>query len=156
MDRMKTFLKYALWVIGFFIFSNFLIEVGLNSAYKTIARKDETEQVYIYQAEATLVNGRIRGIITNSKPEELNGKYVKIEFYSKRDVLLGNKYVEIQNLEQNQTKSFELYFKLKDVSYYKVSIVNEKGAGEEIELIPQDLTRPEIIVATIVTLLIFW
>ena len=34
MKRMGTFLKYTLWVIAFFIFSNFLIEVGLNSNYK--------------------------------------------------------------------------------------------------------------------------
>lgn len=64
---MGTFLKYVLWLIAFFIFSNFLIEVGLNSNYKKIERRDEFSGVSIYQAEATKVNGRIRGFISNSR-----------------------------------------------------------------------------------------
>ncbi len=39
MDRMKTFLKYALWLILFMIFSEILINVGLNSTYKKIESK---------------------------------------------------------------------------------------------------------------------
>lgn len=156
MDRMKTLLKYALWVIGFFILSDFLINVGLESTYKDIERKDEISQVSIYQADATKVNGRIRGIIKNSQPENLNGKYIKIDFYSKRDVYLGKKYVEVNELEENGTLNFEVLFKLQDVEYYRVSITDEKEDGGEIEIIPKELTRPEIIVATALAFLIFW
>lgn len=67
MKRMGTFLKYALWIIAFWILSNFLIEVGLNSNYKKIERRDELSKVSIYQAEATKVNGRIRGFISDSR-----------------------------------------------------------------------------------------
>ena len=49
MDRVKTLFKYALWLVLFIIFSNFLINVGLNSTYKSIERKDNVEQVNIYQ-----------------------------------------------------------------------------------------------------------
>ena len=45
MDRIKTFLKYALWVIAFAIFSEFIINVGLNSSYKKIERK-EGKQIF--------------------------------------------------------------------------------------------------------------
>lgn len=152
---MKTFLKYALWVIGFFILSEFLINVGLNSTYKDIERRDANSQVSIYQAQATLVNGRIKGIVTNSEPEELNGKYICIDFYSKRDVFLGKKYIQVENLGENESKPFEAYFKLKDVASYEVSIVDNKEEGE-IELIPKDLSKPEVVVATIFTLLMFW
>lgn len=155
MDRMKTFLKYALWVIGFFILSEFLINVGLNSTYKDIERRDANSQVSIYQAQATLVNGRIKGIVTNSEPEELNGKYICINFYSRRDVFLGRKYIQVENLEENESKPFEAYFKLKDVSSYEVSIVDNKEEGE-IELIPNDLTRSQVVIATIFTILMFW
>ena len=155
MDRMKTFLKYALWVIGFFILSEFLINVGLNSTYKDIERRDANSQVSIYQAQATLVNGRIKGIVTNSEPEQLNGKYICIDFYSKRDVFLGKKYIQVENLGENESKPFEAYFKLKDVASYEVSIVDNKEDGE-IELIPTDLSKPEVVVATIFTLLMFW
>lgn len=67
MKRMGTFLKYALWIIAFWILSNFLIEVGLNSNYKKIERRDDLSLVSIYQAEATKVNGRIRGFISDSR-----------------------------------------------------------------------------------------
>ena len=154
MDRVKTLLKYAVWVLAFIILSEFLINVGLNSTYRKINRKDNIEQVNIYQAEATLVNGRIRGTITNSEPEELNGKYVRIDFYSKRDIFLGRRYIEVKDLEQNGTMSFEVFFKLKEVGSYEVVIADKKEPADEIEWVPKDWTKPEIIAATIVTLLI--
>ena len=154
MDRVKTLLKYAVWVLAFIILSEFLINVGLNSTYRKINRKDNIEQVNIYQAEATLVNGRIRGTITNSEPEELNGKYVRIDFYSKRDVFLGRRYIEVKDLAQNGTMSFEVFFKLQEVGSYEVVIADKKEPADEIEWVPKDWTKPEIIAATIVTLLI--
>ena len=155
MERLKTFLIYALLVIGFFILSEFLINVGLNSTYKPIERKDEISQITIYQAEATLVNGRIRGVVTNSQPDELNNKFIKIDFYSERDVFLGKKYVALEDIQPNETKSFEVFFKLEDVEYYSMSIVDAREEGE-IELIPEEFTKPEIILLTIFTMLILW
>lgn len=154
MERLKTFLIYALLIIGFFILSDFLINVALNSMYEQIERKDNISQIETYQAEATMVNGRIRGVVTNSQPEDLSNKYIKVDFYSKRDVFLGKKYIELGQLEQNDTKSFEVLFKLEDVEYYNLSIVNEKEEGE-IELIPKEFTKPEIILLTVVTMLMF-
>ena len=154
MDRVKTLLKYAVWVLAFIVLSEFLINVGLNSTYRKINRKDNIEQVNIYQAEATLVNGRIRGTITNSEPEELNGKYVRIDFYSKRDVFLGRRYIEVKDLAQNGTMSFEVFFKLQEVGSYEVVIADKKEPADEIEWVPKDWTKGEIIAATIITLLI--
>lgn len=150
MDRIKTFLKYALWVIAFAIFSEFIINVGLNSSYKKIERKDETPQVQIYQAEATLVNGRINGTIDTSST---NQQYVKIDLFSKRGTFLGKKYIQLQKAQSKQ--DFNIYFELHDVESYQISLVDEKEEGE-LELIPKELTKPEIVLATIVTMLIFW
>ena len=150
MDRIKIFLKYALWVIAFAIFSEFIINVGLNSSYKKIERKDEIPQVQIYQAEATLVNGRINGTIDTSST---NKQYVKIDLFSKRGTFLGKKYIQLQKAQSKQ--DFNIYFELHDVESYQISLVDEKEEGE-LELIPKELTKPEIILATIVTMLIFW
>lgn len=87
--------------------------------------------------------------------QELKGKYLKFDFYSKRDVFLGKKYIEINEIESNGKQSIEMFFKLHDVSYYKVSVADKKGEGE-IEILPKDLTKPEIILATAITFLIFW
>lgn len=151
MDRMKTFLKYIIWFVLFFFFSNFIISVGLNSSYRDINRKDNIEQVQITQAQATLVNGRIKGTIK----DYLTGKYVKIDFYSKRNVLVGKKYIDITTTQNNTMQDFSIYFELKDVTSYEVSIVDHKEEGE-IELIPKEMTKPEVIVLTALTLLIFW
>ena len=153
MDRMKTFLKYIIWFVLFFFFSNFIINVGLNSSYKNIERRDSIEQVQIKQAQATLVNGRIKGTIKDK--DYLTGKYLKIDLYSKRNVLVGKKYIDITTTQNNTTQDFSMYFELKDVTSYEVSIVDHKEEGE-IELIPKEMTKPEIIVLTAMTLLIFW
>ena len=157
MDKMKKYLKYILWLIGFFILSDFLINVGLNSNYKGMKRRDEISQISIYQAEATAMNGRIRGIIRNSQSEDLSGKYIKFEFYSKRNVYLGKKYIQIEQFNENGMQPFELFFKLQNVSDYNVSITDEKEEGElEIEILPKDMTKQEIIAATVITWLMFW
>ena len=147
---------YASWVILFFIFSNFLINVGLNATYKPIERRDNVSQVNIYQAEATLVDGRIRGLITNSETEDLSGKYLEVDFYSERDVYLGRKIININQLQANETQNFEILFKLEDVEYYSVSIVDERPEGEEIEILPEGWTTTDVVVATVITMLIFW
>lgn len=157
MDRMKTFSIYALCVILFFIFSNLMIDIGLNSMYKDMQIKNSVEQVDIEQSQSTLVNGRIKGTIKNSGVEDLNGKFIKIDIYSEREVFLGSKYYEIQNLEKDQTQPFELYFKAQYAKYYDVSIVNEKEEGElfdNIEFLAKDLNKSEILMATLITLIL--
>ena len=156
MDRVKTLFMYASWVILFFILSNFLINVGLNATYKPIERRDNVSQVNIYQAEATLVDGRIRGLITNSETDDLSGKYLEVDFYSERDVYLGRKIIDINQLQANETQNFEILFKLEDVEYYSVSIVDERPEGEEIEILPDGWTTTDVVVATVITMLIFW
>ena len=157
MKRVKTLLMYALWVILFFILSDFLINVGLNAAYKPIERKDNIAQVNIYQAEATLVNGRIRGVVTNSQPDELNNKFIKIDFYSERDNLVGRKYIAVNNLPVGESEVFEFFFESHEVKSYEVKIVDAIEDGdEEIGIVPEEWTKPEIILGTIMVLLIFW
>ena len=156
MDKIKKYVMYFVLVIAFFILSDFLIYVGLNSSYRDIQRQDSVEEVSIYQAEATKVNGRIRGLVQNPNGEDLNGKYVEVDLYSKRDVFLGRKYIQINDLQQGDTQSFELLFKIEDVASYNVNIVDEKQEGEEIDLLPNDLTTSQIVVATVLTVLIFW
>lgn len=156
MDKLKKYASYFVLLIVFFIFSNFLIYVGLNSNYRDINRQDNIGEVYVYQAQATKVNGRIRGLIENPNGEDLNGKYVEVDLYSKIDIFLGRKYIQINDLQQGDTQSFELFFKVQDVASYNVSIVDEKQEGEEIDLLPNDLTTSQIVVATVLTFLIFW
>lgn len=155
MDRLKTFLIYALLIVLFFIFSEFLINVSLQASYNDITRRDNIEQVQIQEAQSTLVNGKIKGTIKNSEQDYLTGKYVKIDLYSKRDNLLGTKYIEINTTETQNTQDFSVYFELTDVESYNISIVDQKEEGE-LDLIPEELTKPEIWLLTAMTVLILW
>ena len=152
MDRLKTFLIYLIIFVAFFFFSNFLIFVGLNTNYESISSRGEIpSQVNINQAEATLVNGRIRGTITNNGEENLNGKYMRVDLYSPRDVLLGTKYLELNELEQGAQDEFELYFKAKDVEYYKISFADtaEKVHKDLDVFIGKDISKAEIFLGVV-------
>ena len=157
MDAFSTNKKIVIWIlilVGVFIFSDFLISVGLNSTYKDIQREDNNAAIVVYQADATYVNGRMRVLIKET--EELQGKYVKVELYSKRDVSVGKSYIEIQNSQKDGVQPFELLFKAQDVAYYKMEVVNEKEPGDELEILSKEMTKPEIILATAMMFLIFW
>ena len=158
MDRMKTFLKYVIWIVLFFFFSNFVISVGLNSSYKKMsARSDSSiqKEVEITEAESTLVNGKIKGKIKHDGEKDIEGKYLRMDFLSKRDNIVGTKYIPITVNKENPIQDFNTYFELQDVTSYKTSIVDHKEVGE-IKFIPDEMRKPEIIVLTILTLLIFW
>lgn len=149
--------KIIAWIailIGIFILSDFLIYVGINSTYKEIERQDKNSQIAVYQADATYVNGRIRGVIKDIG--EVQGKYLKIELYTKRHVLVGKSYIEIKDIENFETQPFELLFKANDVAYYKIDTVKEKEPGTELEILPKELTRGEVLLATALTFLILW
>ena len=157
MEPFSTLQKMAIWIailVGVFLLSDFLINVGMNSTYKNMERKDDNANIVVYQADATYVNGRIRGLIKGNEKEK--GNYLKIELYSKRNVMVGKRYIEIKDLKQEETQAFELLFRAKDATSYKAEIVKDKEPGDELEIIPRDLTQPEIVLATIFTLLIFW
>ena len=152
MSRLKTFLKYVIWIVVFAVLSELLINESLKSSYADITRKDTTAQVEITQAQATLVNGKIKGTIKDDRKDSLTGKYVEIKLYSSRDNEVGKRYIQIQTTDVNQTQDFNFYFEKNDVKSYKISIVNEKEEGE-LEIFPKEMSRAEIFVATLFTMM---
>ena len=157
MDSLKKFALYAILIIAFYFFSNILIFVGLNANYDKISSQGSTpSQVEVEQAEATLVNGRISGKIKNDGEEDLNGKYMKVDLFSSRNVLLGTKYLAIENLAKGATDNFQLYFKAQDVDHYGISFVDKLeniDSNLNLPFIDRPLTTPELI-GLLITLMI--
>ncbi len=149
---LKKFLMYTIMVVIFFVFSSFLINVGINSTYKKIDGKNNIEQLDIITAEATLVNGRISGKLNTEMTRDLYQKYIKIDLYSPRDVLLGTKYIEMKDVAINNN-SFETYFKLQDAKRYEISLVDEKQDAKNEELFDIHLTRFEILMGVVIVLM---
>ena len=134
MDTLKKFFKYIIWIVLFYFFSNILIFVGLNSNYNKIQSSENIpSQVQIEQSEATLVNGRIKGKITNDGEEDINGKYMKVDLYSPRNTLLGNDYLEIKDLNKGDTDDFELFFRAQDVDHYDISFVDKPEENKSLK-----------------------
>lgn len=148
MSTMKTFAKYAIWLILFWILSDILIYFGINSTYKDIERRNEiSSQISVNAAEATTVNGRIIGTVTNSEDNDISDKYLKIDLYAESGNLLGTNFLSIGNMGTIETKNFETYFKIQNVKSYDITIVDEK-ITEEVEndnFITEDLTNLGII-----------
>lgn len=155
MDRMKTFFKYAIWIILFFIFSEIMINLNIETTYQNIGKKNDLEQVNIYQAQATKINGRIKGTINNNSQNKIKNNYLKIDLYSERDNLLGSKYIDVSNIREDETREFEVYFKVQDVDYYDVKFIDQKEEGELPEMLT-DLTREQVILGTLLAFFIFW
>ena len=121
MSRIKTFCKYILLLVGFYILSNILIFFGINTSYNNLSIKDSIpEQVHITDASATLVNGRVKGYLSNI--DYISDIYLQFNFYNDTDSLAGTKYIKISELKD---KEFNFYFKLHYIDSYSVTIVSE-------------------------------
>ncbi len=152
MKRMKTFLIYLLIFVGFFVLSDVLINVSLNTSYHTITRKDNLEQVVINQAEATQVNLRIKGTVTNLVENPITLKYMRVDFYSERDNLVGSRYIDVSNLKENESMDVEINLRLDDIDSYSISFTNDKST-EEVDWLPADLSGKQILIISAFTLL---
>lgn len=129
MNRIKTFCKYILLLVGFYILSNILIFFGINTSYNNLNIKGTIpEQIHISDASATLVNGRVKGYLSNT--DYISDNYLKFNFYTDTDSLAGTKYIKISELKNNE---FSFYFKLHYIDSYSIEIVNEAQDIDEFE-----------------------
>lgn len=136
MKRLKTFRNYIIFLIAFYIFSSVCIYVGFNATYKDIYFTGNVpDEVLVELAQATKVNGRIYGKVTSTENNNLNGKYIKIQIYSKKGQILGEKYLEITGTQINEPKKFKATFTADDVKYYNIEIVdNTEETQEQINI----------------------
>ncbi len=127
MATLKKFLMYGSWILLFFIFSQIMIFIAINTTYKY--KKVESYSTLITQAEvkATSVNGFAKCKVKSGA----QNKYIKIDCYSKNDVLMGTKYIKI---ETNEEQEFEVRFNYSKVDNAKVNIVDQ---------IPQDIEEDQ-------------
>ena len=154
MSTLKTFAKYAIWLILFWVLSDILIYYGINSTYKASNKGENPKQVTINSAEATKVNGRIIGKISNDDENDLSGKFLKIDLYAENGNLLATEYEEIGNLRTNEVKDFETYFKMQDVKSYEITVVDQKEESSEGVFMTEDMTQ--IGVLALLTYMIFF
>lgn len=126
MDRMKTFFKYFLAFVVVYLIVDLGTYFLLKSTY--ISRDYEinidSPKVEVIEAKTTVENGYVKGKITNNTENIVTGSALKLDYYTKRGVLVGTKYVKVDNLLQGEEKEFESRFNYDNVNSVKISLVD--------------------------------
>jgi len=82
--------------------------------------------VRVNEAKATSMNGYIKGEIKNNSEEEINGRYVKFEFFTKNGTSAGTEYLEINSLKSLETKTYEVKFRYNNVYKFIITSTDVK------------------------------
>jgi len=133
---MKTFFKYALLVVGFFILSLILENGYLNKMYVPMEGIIEGEMqmasgdsasltVETLEAKASNVSGTLKIKVTNTSGKFLEKCYAMIELINSQKQVASMKCVSLENFEVNESRIFTIKFKANNIESYRVSIVEE-------------------------------
>lgn len=154
MARVKTFFIYFLLIVAFFIFSQIMIYIAINTTlqYKNIVLK--TTLPMEVEVQATSINGFAKGKVINNTESKIQNKYIKIECYSKYDTLMGTKYIEIDKIGAKEEKEFEVHFNFNKVDKAIIDIVDEKEVEEQNIKEEEKISDPERGLATMLAALI--
>ena len=157
MDKMKKFLIYLLVVVVVYFFVDFASFAYIKTTYKDLDKYQveiNNPKIEITESKATYINGYINGTLKNTSQEKIDNKYVKFEFYSSNNILLGKKYIKLENLGINQENKFEVRFNIENVNNYKVKLAEEGEiiTDEELKLDPE--TKGLILIGTLIFLYI--
>ena len=133
MKRMKTFLIYALILIGFFAVS-VLLENGLvMSMYKDIVGNfhgefedsDTPFGIENMSANASSVNGNLKFDLINNTGKYIDQGYIKVDLYNTQMQRAATKYIPISGMQENASKTYNVKFKANNIKGYNISVVKE-------------------------------
>ena len=129
MDRMKTFFIYFLLFVGLFLVSNMLENGLIYDMYEKINGEINNNygiEVINNDSRATNVNGFMNLSVINGVNSSLENRYLKLDLYNKQDLLALSEYIDLNGLNQNEKKDFNLKFNANNIERYEASVVNEK------------------------------
>lgn len=135
MKRMKTFGMYLLWFVLLYMFVTVSAYGYIEASYKGIDGiiiKDDKMLITIDEAEATIVNGQIKGQIKNISQEDIGTKYIKIDLISKKGTLILTKYIQVDELKAGEQKEFNLMFRAENIVKYQAQITDKAELKEGI------------------------
>ena len=114
MKRMKTFCKYVLWIIAFFIFSTIGSDLLIQKSYKPVSNENihiekssDGFEITVERADSNKRQGYFIGTVKNTSKKVIDKKYVKVDsFYKGR--LMQEKYLAFENLQPGEERKFKL------------------------------------------------
>ena len=158
MPTHKKFFIYFLLVVAFFIFSQLIIHFAINTTYGYKSVEIRSEIPMNAEVQATSVNGFAKVKINNTADNSIENKYIKINCYSKNNVLMGTKYIKIDKIEAKDEKEFEVRFNFNKVEKAVIDLVEPQALTDEPvkqELLMSDPKMGFVALVAAVTLLYF-
>lgn len=138
MKRMQTFLTYALIIIGFYFFSNFLIDFGISSSYRDVEQDNiKMEQsnngfeIEVDKANSNRRQAYFTGTVKNNSDKVIEKQYVKVDSYFKGK-LMQEKYLAFENMQPGEERKFKLLYSLGQIDEFRVSYVDEIPSNRTI------------------------
>lgn len=133
MKRMKTFLIYALILIGFFALSMVLENGFLMAMYKNIpgnfhgeySDSNEPFLVENISVKASNVTGYINFDFINNTGKYIDKCYLKVDLYNSQNLLAATKYIEVVGMQPNTKKTYNIKFRANNIKGYNISIVKD-------------------------------
>ena len=154
MQRLKTFLKYAIWLILFFIFSQIMIYVALNTSYEYKGIEIHSSLIESAQIKATSIDGTASINVKNNSNTDISHKYIKIDCYSKNNVLMGTKYIEIKDLPINEQREYDVRFNFNKVDNAKIDVIdNLPNIATEEQKLSDKIMSPAMVVGALIVLM---
>ena len=104
MSRLKTFGKYLLMFVAFYIFVTVASIGFIKGTYETMEQNvysSEEIQIEVEEAKSTFVNGYVKGKLTNKTDSDIHSKYVNINFLSKKGNVILTKYLDIDEVRSH-------------------------------------------------------
>ena len=133
MDKLKKHFKR----IVIFIIIYILLDILTFNIMKTVYKKKEvkeslsTPKVEVTEFKTTVTNGYINGKVTNNTGAALEGKALKMDFFSKNGSNVGTKLVDLSELAADQTSDFATKFNFDNVENVAFSIINKSELNSE-------------------------
>lgn len=142
MSRMKTFGKYLILFLAFYIFVNFMSYELVKSTYVDIEYNIQPNdlEIIIEEAKAARESGKIKGKVKNNTAETLQNKYIKIDFVSESGNIITSKYVDIKGLKAGEEKEINLRFKAENIKSLNINVV-ENVENKNAQIISADVVN---------------
>ena len=132
MKKLQTFTIYALIILGFFLFSEFLSGQLIKQMYFELKGNYKESFEYngeknaismeVIDAKASRMNGQLTARVTNNTDNTIDKAYLKLDLFAKDDIKAVSRYMEINDLKPGESKDYTLKFKAGYVDTYKVAV----------------------------------
>lgn len=139
MKRMKTFLLYALGIIGFMLLSLILEDGLIESMYVkmsgNISSTSSEISIEDVTGKASNVNGYLNFTLKNNSSQSADRKYIKIDLFRREDTPSATKYVEIKDLDPGESKNYSLKINGNKLRKYDISIIDANELPDKTNII---------------------